>query len=128
MIDNNITVHERVVAARMMRALRATVLYRAGLSDSELRAYYHAKIVLVAILACFLAILLANVAHADTIPESKAVLAIIGEAENQGAQGLMAVACGLNNRGTLKGVYGINAPRVKQGKYSHDIYLLALSS
>ena len=40
------------------------------------------------------------------------VRAIIGEASNQGYQGMLAVACGLRNRGTLSGVYGLNAAHV----------------
>lgn len=124
------TVHERVVMARMMRALRATVLFKHGLSEHELALYAKAKVVVASILACGIMLLVGSCvnAHADSIPENKAVLAIIGEAENQGAQGMLAVACGISNRGTLKGVYGLNAPRVKAGKYSKTTYDLALSS
>lgn len=66
-----------------------------------------------------------NAAHADVIPQEKAIKAIIGEAENQGYTGMLSVACALRNRGTLKGVYGLNAPRVKAHKYSPSTYAMA---
>lgn len=55
--------------------------------------------------------------HAEITTEN-AIHAIIGEAENQGDQGMLAVACALHNRGTLKGVYGLKSPRVLNHKYS----------
>ena len=42
------------------------------------------------------------------------VRAIIGEASNQGYQGMLAVAVGIRNRGTLQGVYGVNAKHIDQ--------------
>lgn len=57
-------------------------------------------------------------AFASNINNEKAVLAIIGEAENQGRKGMFYVACGIRNRGTLKGVYGLNSKRVKEQLYS----------
>lgn len=59
------------------------------------------------------------------VPDKSAVLAIIGEAENQGADGMLAVACAIRNRGTLKGVYGVKAPRVVKGLYSKKTYQMA---
>lgn len=44
----------------------------------------------------------------------QAVAAILGEASNQGNDGMLAVACALRNRGTLSGVYGIKNPVVTQ--------------
>ena len=49
---------------------------------------------------------------ADEIEQSKAIRAIIGEASNQGYTGMLAVACAIRNRGTLQGVYGLNAKHV----------------
>ncbi len=43
---------------------------------------------------------------------SQAVRAIIGEASGEGYGGMLAVACALRNRGTLKGVYGYNSPHI----------------
>jgi len=51
-------------------------------------------------------------AGAETIPTKNAVRAIIGEASNQGYHGMLAIACGIRNRGTLKGVYGLRAKHV----------------
>ena len=49
---------------------------------------------------------------AEEIDDNLAIRAIIGEASNQGYQGMLAVACGIRNRGTLKGVYGLNAKHI----------------
>lgn len=65
---------------------------------------------------------------ADNIPSSKAIKAIIGEAENQGPRGMLAVACAIKNRGTLKGVYGLHANRVVNHKYSEMTWLNAQSA
>lgn len=64
-------------------------------------------------------------AYAASIDSDKAIAAIIGEAENQGFTGMLAVAHAIRNRGTLKGVYGSHAPRVKHHLYSARIYQLA---
>lgn len=45
------------------------------------------------------------------ISKEKAVKAILGEAENQGYRGMLDIAVGIRNRGTLKGVYGYKAKR-----------------
>ena len=55
------------------------------------------------------------------VPVDRAVKSIIGEAENQGYEGMLAIAHAIRNRGTLKGVYGFNAPRVKHHLYSMKI-------
>lgn len=55
------------------------------------------------------------------ISDNSAARAIAGEAEGEGPRGMLGVACALRNRGTLKGVYGVNAPRVKEGKVSPEI-------
>lgn len=75
-------------------------------------------------------ILVASCSHpgaaiADEITDKDAVHAIIGEAENQGYRGMLLVACAIRNRGTLHGVYGLHAPRVKRHLYSNKIYLQA---
>lgn len=47
-----------------------------------------------------------------------AIRAIIGEASGEGSTGMLAVACAIRNRGTLKGVYGLTARRVgRQPEY-----------
>lgn len=47
-----------------------------------------------------------------SLSEEKAIRAIIGEAAGEEYQGMLALACGLRNRGTLKGVYGLNAKHI----------------
>ena len=55
----------------------------------------------------------------------QAVKAIIGEAENQGYEGMLAVAGAIHNRGTLKGVCGLHARRVRLHLYSVKTYNMA---
>lgn len=65
-------------------------------------------------------------AHAnETVDNQKAIYAIIGEAENQGFMGMLAVAHAIRNRGTLHGVYGLSAPRVKHHLYTAKTYTAA---
>ena len=45
------------------------------------------------------------------LPVSAPVKAVLGEAEGEGYQGMLAVACAIRNRGTLRGVYGLQAHR-----------------
>jgi hypothetical protein len=73
----------------------------------------------------FIISLMAGCSIAAEIPQDKAVLAIIGEAEGEGYKGMLAVAGAIRNRGSLKGVYGLNAPRVVKHRYSLATYKLA---
>jgi hypothetical protein len=69
-----------------------------------------------------------SLVHADVIPEERAVMAIIGEAENQGSEGMLAVACVIRNRYHrygFKGIYGEKSPRVVKRLYSDKIYAMA---
>lgn len=50
-----------------------------------------------------------NAKDKDTRGYPPEVRAIIGEAASEGYEGMLAVAEGIRNRGTLKGVYGFNA-------------------
>lgn len=81
--------------------------------------------VLIWVLAAFLGTIIGCMAYASGISQNRAVKAIIGEAENQGVVGMYAVACAIRNRGTLKGVYGLNAVRVREHKYSTGVYMMA---
>ena len=49
---------------------------------------------------------------AAELSDKQCIRAVIGEASNQGYEGMLAVACGIRNRGTLKGVYGANAKHI----------------
>jgi len=46
---------------------------------------------------------------ANQISDEDLARAIVGEASNQGYNGMLAVACAIRNRGTLKGVYGFTS-------------------
>lgn len=60
--------------------------------------------------------------------DNQYVNAIIGEAEGEGYQGMLGVACAIRNRHTLHGVYGLHAKRVIQHKYSVMTYNLAVKA
>lgn len=98
--------------------------------DAEDKYMFSASAVTIGIAAlifiggCFLS----KPAHADSISTYRAVNAIIGEAENQGYTGMLAVACAIHNRGTLKGVYGEHAPRVLNHKYSKATLDMAIKA
>lgn len=78
----------------------------------------------IGILSIFL--LLCGPVHAYTTHD--AVLSVIGEAENQGDGGMLALSCAIKNRGTLRGVYGLHSPRVRHHRYSEAIYLQAVQA
>lgn len=50
------------------------------------------------------------------------VKAVLGEAEGEPQVGKEAVACAINNRGSLTGVFGLHNPRVLKHLYSRDSY------
>lgn len=85
------------------------------------KAYVPIEIIIFFAIFTLIVCLIAGCAWSYDIPRDRAVNAIIGEAENQGFQGMLAVACGIVNRGTLHGVYGEHSPRVKNRLYSPKI-------
>lgn len=96
-------------------------------SNCEARDSYLASakpvIWLVMALISMIVILAATCAHAEQrFSDHDAILSVIGEAENQGFEGMLAVSHAIRNRGTLKGVFGLAAPRVKQHKYTEITY------
>jgi len=72
----------------------------------SLRTFKHILIILFILAVCF------TMSCYAEVNESQAVRAIIGEASGEGYQGMLAVACGIRNRSTLKGVYGLKAKHV----------------
>jgi len=68
-------------------------------------------VIITGILTIVIMFWLCGVLHAE-INNGLAVRAIIGEASNQGYQGMLALSVGLRNRGTLQGVYGLNAKHI----------------
>lgn len=85
------------------------------------------KHVIMATVSIIILILSIGIAQAATVPynDRNAILSIIGEGENQGYTGMLALAGAIRNRGTLKGVYGIKAPRVVKRLYSKATYVMA---
>ena len=79
------------------------------------------------IIALFLTITISGCVYASSVKltDKTAVLAIIGEAESESQIGRIALAEVIRKRGSLKGIYGINAPRVKAHRYSDNTFLLA---
>ena len=72
-----------------------------------LRTFKYILIILLIIAVCFTKSCFAEV------NDSQAIWAIIGEASGEGYLGMLDVASGIRARGTLKGVYGLNAPHIK---------------
>jgi len=60
---------------------------------------------------CLITFCFGQIASAE-IPEKLAIRALIGEASGEGYRGMLAVAGALRNRGTLRGVYGVNAKHI----------------
>ena len=65
------------------------------------------------LLLFFLFLLSLNMAWGE-INDNLAIRAIIGEASNQGYQGMLAVAVGIRNRDTLQGIYGLKALHINK--------------
>ena len=74
------------------------------------------------LIACMVSILACN-AHAGTINERQAVLAVLGEESHYDAQ--VAIAACIRHRGSLKGVYGGHSKRILAGKYTRAEYAQA---
>lgn len=71
-------------------------------------------------------LLLVIPANADEIPKLKFIECVIGEAEDQGLDGMKSVCHALRNRGTIKGVYGCRSNRIKNHLYSSETLLTAI--
>ena len=61
--------------------------------------------------ACLLAIF--TVLSIEGCKEQQYVKAMVGEASGEGYDGMYAIACGLRNRGSLDGVYGLNSKHIR---------------
>jgi hypothetical protein len=79
------------------------------------------KMILIGLVSVGMFPVKAQAAHCH-ISDHDATLAIIGEAEDQGYKGMQAVAHAIRNRGTLKGVYGLHAPRVTKKLFSPSTF------
>ena len=76
----------------------------------------------------FLILITVGICHADQLDDKQCILAIIGEAEGEPYIGKIAIGEVIRRRGSLKGVYGLNAPRVKKHLYSKETYDLCLKA
>jgi hypothetical protein len=81
----------------------------------------YVKWVLIILTTIICLLLYSIVANAKEIKDEEAVMCVIGEAEGEGEIGMEAVAEAIRNRGSLKGVYGCSAPRVRKQLYSDRI-------
>lgn len=88
--------------------------------DNVSHKHFESAMIFLSCLVLAIGLLMFSCQAAHAYSDEQAILAVIGEAENQGYQGMKAIACGIRNRGTLKGVYGLNSPRVKKHKYSEN--------
>ena len=99
-------------------------VYRAGYCIDKRTYRRHCESAHTLLIAIFLAVILLFIAigtaEADEIPRDVAVHCILGEARDQGLDGLTAVAEALRNRGTTKGVYGCKAT-FKEPKWVWDM-------
>lgn len=60
-------------------------------------------------------------ASVSNVSDKLAVMAIMGEASNQGFEGMVAVGEAIRNRGSLKGVYGVKSKHIyRDSRYVWD--------
>lgn len=100
------------------------LLRRSWENDADMRPRMPFFWPIMAILTIIILIAGCQVAHAG-ISEAQGVACVIGEAEAEGYEGMLAVSYALQRRGTTKGVYGCKAPRVLKHKYSYITYMEA---
>jgi hypothetical protein len=111
----------------MQDGLDETELHKARFENEEMENAEDRVIVsAIAVIACIVVavslilVFWCRTAHADEVIP-KEVYCVIGEAEGEGEIGMEAVAEAIRNRGSLKGVYGCSAPRVRKHLYSARI-------
>jgi hypothetical protein len=75
-----------------------------------------AKVAFTIIGAVLLLIICVGIAKGEEIP--KEVYCVIGEAEGEGYNGMLAVSHAIRNRGHIRGVFGCNSKRVRTRAYS----------
>ncbi len=91
------------------------LIHRTGLAVERhtLKQEHEAFHIIKWVMALLMAMVLLASCHEAwaSVSDEQGVKCIIGEAANQGYDGLVAVADALQNRGTTKGVYGCNSTR-----------------
>lgn len=86
------------------------------------------KIIIITFQLFFIADLVCAKQVVSAMCKNNIVDAIIGEAEGESYKGKLAVACAIKNRKTLRGVYGVKAPRVVNRKYSSFVFVQAVKA
>jgi hypothetical protein len=116
---------ERKYNSRALRAVHNSLLEKQSPTPSP-RIVLESIVFVIFLIIGFI-IISCNPVHAYT--DKEAVIAIIGEAENQGYKGMLAVACAIRNRGTLKGVYGLNSKRaIRVFKTDRKVRIMAIKA
>lgn len=123
-----------MINSNLLRFMRKRgVFSKRCLADTAQNATYYVVLDCIMLFMLLMAIFsFCDISHAQGHLEpitvnydDMAIKAIIGEAKNQGYEGMLAVACAIRNRGNLHGVYGFKAKRVIEHKYSDRTYRLA---
>lgn len=79
------------------------------------------------IITLFIFLILATPVHAE-FTDTKSVACIVGEAADQGPEGMLYIASALRNRGTYQGVHGCTAIHTKSRKtHITALYMWMLS-
>lgn len=113
--------HDRKVMREMVRRMRSDEFLQEEMDSSFkfFRGLFFAG-VFAAIIFGLLMFVFHGTAHAE-VSDDLAVKAIMGEASNQGYDGMLAVACAIRNRGHLRGVFGVRAKHIyKEPKWVWD--------
>ena len=74
--------------------------------------YYFIAIVTAVIVFSLITLVAVNCGADEVLNAEDCIRAIIGEASNQGEIGMLALAVGIRNRGSLRGVYGFNSTHI----------------
>ena len=97
---------------------RAKILILKGIA--WVMTFFWLIITILIILTC------CKVLFAEEIPDNLAVRAIVGEASGEGYYGMLDIASAIRARGSLRGVYGLNASHIdKETKKTWELALKA---
>ncbi len=107
----------------MLNSKHARMLRRNGTFSPTNPATMGHKCAIMTVVTLLLLLASCALVHAKSpINDRDAILAIIGEGEGESYLGKVMLAYTIINRGTLKGVYGLKAPRVLKRQYAQVTY------
>lgn len=112
---------DRKLSADILKVRRA---HDSNIKEMEKRTEYNAFMLAGCVLVA-LVLMCCCAKGCKAYTDQDAINAVIGEAEGEGYNGMLAVSGAIRNRGTLHGVYGLHAPRVTGHKYSLNTLQLA---